>query len=51
MKLFVYFKRFWKFLFRYWNWWLIPLLVLILVIGGLLVLSGGTSLSPFLYRQ
>jgi hypothetical protein len=30
------------------KWWLLPILIVILVLGGL-VLLGGTGLAPFIY--
>ncbi|NLX06217.1 MAG: hypothetical protein GXY33_13850 [Phycisphaerae bacterium] len=30
------------------KWWLLPILIVILVLGGLVMLSG-TALAPFLY--
>jgi len=31
------------------KFWLIPLLVLFLVFGGLLILSQGSAIAPFIY--
>jgi hypothetical protein len=31
------------------KWWLAPVLVLLLVFGGLLVLAQGSAVAPFIY--
>ena len=31
------------------KWWLLPVLVMLLVIGGLLVLVQGSAVAPFIY--
>ena len=31
------------------KWWLLPILTLLLVIGGLLVLAQGSAIAPFIY--
>ena len=31
------------------KWWLMPILTLLLVIGGLLVLAQGSAIAPFIY--
>ena len=40
--------EFWYFLKHNKKWWLIPLLVTLLLLG-LIVLLGGTSIAPFIY--
>jgi hypothetical protein len=31
------------------KWWLLPLVVVLLLLGGLIVLTQGTALAPFIY--
>lgn len=31
------------------KWWLMPVIFVLLIIGILLVLSGGSALAPFIY--
>jgi len=38
----------WKFLKARKKWWLAPLIVVLLLIGVLIIL-GGTSIAPFIY--
>ena len=40
--------EFWLFLKYNKNWWLLPILVVLLLLG-LLVLLGGTAIAPFIY--
>jgi hypothetical protein len=40
--------EFWYFLKRTRNWWLAPIILLLLMVGGLLVLSG-TAIAPLIY--
>jgi hypothetical protein len=41
-------KELWGFLAQNKKWWLLPILILLLVFGLLVVLSG-TGLAPFIY--
>jgi hypothetical protein len=43
-----FFAEFWDFLKHNKKWWLAPILIVLLLIG-LLVVLGGTSLAPFVY--
>lgn len=38
-----------QFAMREKKWWLIPLLVILVVIGGLIVFAQSSALAPFLY--
>jgi hypothetical protein len=40
--------EFWYFLKRTRNWWMAPIIFLLLLVGGLLVLSS-TALAPLIY--
>jgi hypothetical protein len=31
------------------NWWLVPIVVLLLLLGLVIVLTQGTALAPFIY--
>ncbi len=31
------------------KWWLLPILVVLLIVGGLLVFAQGSALAPFIY--
>jgi hypothetical protein len=39
----------WAFLRQRKKFWLLPIILLTLVIGGLLVLAQGSALAPFIY--
>lgn len=42
--------EFWDFLKHNKKWWLLPILVVMTLLGGLVFLSG-TSLAPFIYTM
>jgi hypothetical protein len=31
------------------KWWLSPILIIVLVLGGLLILAQGSAVAPFIY--
>ena len=31
------------------KWWLLPILVMVLLFGGLLILAQGSAVAPFIY--
>jgi hypothetical protein len=39
----------WGFLKERKKFWLLPVILTLLVIGGLIVLSSGTAIAPFIY--
>ena len=41
--------EFWAFLRARKKFWLLPLLLVMLIFGGLLVLSQGSAVAPFIY--
>tara|TARA_Y100001970_G_C13793990_1_gene631677 strand:- start:1 stop:150 length:150 start_codon:yes stop_codon:yes gene_type:complete len=41
--------EFWKFLRVRKKYWLIPILVMLIIFGGLIVLSQGSAVAPFIY--
>ncbi len=42
-------KEFWNFLMQRKKFWLWPIILFLLAVGGLIVASSGSSLSPFIY--
>jgi hypothetical protein len=39
----------WDFLKVRKKWWLAPILILLLILGGLIILTQGSALAPFIY--
>ena len=42
-------KEFWEFLRARKKYWLLPILIVLLLFGGLLILSQGSAIAPFIY--
>tara|TARA_S200000501_G_scaffold55101_1_gene45216 strand:- start:1826 stop:1978 length:153 start_codon:yes stop_codon:yes gene_type:complete len=42
-------KEFWSFLRQRKKYWLLPIIAIILLFGGLLVLTQGSAVAPFIY--
>ncbi len=42
-------REFWVFLRVRKKFWLVPILVVIAILGGLVVFSEGTAVAPFIY--
>ena len=42
-------KEFWEFLRIRKKYWLLPILIALLLFGGILILSQGTAIAPFIY--
>ncbi|MCS5650589.1 MAG: DUF5989 family protein [Dehalococcoidia bacterium] len=42
-------KEFWEFLRERKKFWLLPIVLLLLLVGGLIVLTQGTAVAPFVY--
>jgi competence protein ComGC len=42
-------KDFWAFLRERKKWWLLPLILVLLLVGALIMLTGGTAVAPFVY--
>ena len=42
-------KEFWEFLKVRKKYWLLPILLVLVSFGGLIVLSQGTAVAPFIY--
>jgi hypothetical protein len=39
----------WEFLKVKKKWWLAPILILLILLGGLIILTQGSALAPFIY--
>jgi hypothetical protein len=42
-------KDLWNFVKTRKKYWLLPLIILLALLGGLLVITGGSALAPFIY--
>ena len=42
-------QEFWEFLKVRKKYWLLPILLVLVLFGGLIVLSQGTAVAPFIY--
>ena len=42
-------KEFWQFLRVRKKFWLIPILIVLVLFGGLIVLTQGSAIAPFIY--
>lgn len=42
-------REFWNFLRVRKKWWLLPIFVMAFIFGGLLVLTQGSAIAPFIY--
>ena len=42
-------KEFWEFLRARKKYWLIPILLILGIFGGLIILSQGSAIAPFIY--
>tara|TARA_B100000700_G_C14606331_1_gene651527 strand:- start:232 stop:381 length:150 start_codon:yes stop_codon:yes gene_type:complete len=42
-------KEFWEFLKVRKKYWLFPILIVLVIFGGLIVLSQGSAVAPFIY--
>tara|TARA_B110000444_G_scaffold214736_1_gene212228 strand:+ start:252 stop:401 length:150 start_codon:yes stop_codon:yes gene_type:complete len=42
-------KEFWEFVRARKKYWLFPILFLLLIFGGLIILSQGSAVAPFIY--
>lgn len=41
--------EFWDFLSARKKWWLAPIIIIMVLVGGLLVFAQGSALAPFIY--
>ena len=44
-----FFKEFWLFLKVRKKYWLLPILIMALLLGGLILLTESTAIAPFIY--
>ena len=42
-------KEFWEFLKVRKKYWLLPIIMVLLLFGGLIILSQGSAVAPFIY--
>ena len=42
-------KEFWEFLRERKKYWLIPIIMVLALFGGLIILSQGSAIAPFIY--
>tara|TARA_B100001123_G_C14557207_1_gene728728 strand:+ start:113 stop:262 length:150 start_codon:yes stop_codon:yes gene_type:complete len=42
-------KEFWEFLVVRKKYWLIPIIIVLVLFGGLIILSQGSAVAPFIY--
>ena len=42
-------KEFWQFLKIRRKYWLFPILIVLVIFGGLIILSQGSAIAPFIY--
>ena len=42
-------KEFWEFIKIRKKYWLLPIILVLIIFGGLIVLSQGSTLAPFIY--
>ena len=42
-------KEFWEFLKVRKKYWLLPIIIVLILFGGLIILSQGSAIAPFIY--
>tara|TARA_B100000029_G_scaffold213832_1_gene211782 strand:+ start:444 stop:593 length:150 start_codon:yes stop_codon:yes gene_type:complete len=42
-------KEFWEFLIVRKKYWLLPIILVLVLFGGLIILSQGSAIAPFIY--
>ena len=42
-------KEFWEFLKVRKKYWLLPIIIVLLIFGGLIILTQGSAVAPFIY--
>ncbi len=42
-------KDMWGFLRKYRKYWLVPLIIMLLLLGLIIILAGGSAVTPFIY--
>jgi len=44
-----FFREFWKFLKVRKKFWLLPIFLVLILMGGLIILTQGSAVAPFIY--
>ena len=44
-------KEFWEFLMFRKKYWLLPIIIILVLFGGLIILSQGSVVAPFIYTM
>ena len=44
-----FFKDMFEFFRERKKWWLLPMILVLMIIGALIALSGGSAIAPFIY--
>ena len=42
-------KELWKFMRARKKYWLVPILIMMVILGGLIVIAQGSAVAPFIY--
>ena len=42
-------KEFWEFLNYRKKYWLLPIIIILVIFGGLIILTQGSAIGPFIY--
>lgn len=42
-------KDLWGFMRERKKYWLLPIILMLLIFGGLIIMTGGTAVAPFIY--
>lgn len=42
-------KEFWAFLAERKKFWMLPIIIVMLLLGGLMIMAQGSALAPFIY--
>tara|TARA_B100000686_G_C16076547_1_gene611860 strand:- start:332 stop:481 length:150 start_codon:yes stop_codon:yes gene_type:complete len=42
-------KEFWEFLIERKKYWLLPIIMVLVLFGGLIILTQGSAVAPFIY--
>jgi hypothetical protein len=45
----VFLLEFWQFLRENKKWWLAPMIITMVLLGGLVIMAQGTAVAPFVY--
>ena len=45
----IFLKEFWEFMKIRKKYWLLPIIIVLVLFGGLIILSQGSAVAPFIY--